>query len=192
MWPLYDPFLRQKPRFQKKIPPWDLIFSQFVLCLTFNNSTSQNIGGTDAWAVPPPQILRGTVPPVLPKSPPMQPSKFLSSCALAFSQLTCALQLNLIDYLASHITRIIFSYSPHQTYIVLGLHESSCLLGLPSYASIPVAGDLTTQYSHYVAHFQVLTYGLHWRLRQGALAHTFRRMRAVARWPAVVSDVGGN
>src|SRR6218665_2919848 len=32
-------------------------FSQFVLCLTFNNSTSQNIGGNGCMGRPPPQIL---------------------------------------------------------------------------------------------------------------------------------------
>jgi len=31
--------------------PW-VLFSQFVLCLTSNNSTSRNVGGTDAWTVP--------------------------------------------------------------------------------------------------------------------------------------------
>jgi len=36
---------------------------------TSENTTSRNIGGTDAWAVPPPQIL-GDRPPVLPKSLP--------------------------------------------------------------------------------------------------------------------------
>jgi len=36
---------------------WKPYFSQFLLCLTSNNSSSRNIGGTDAWAVPPPQIL---------------------------------------------------------------------------------------------------------------------------------------
>src|SRR6218665_2044279 len=46
---IYDPFLDQKP-------PSETCFSQFVLCITSNNSTSQNIGGTDAWAVPTHQI----------------------------------------------------------------------------------------------------------------------------------------
>src|SRR6218665_1835309 len=45
-------------------------FSQFVLCHASNNTSSRNIGGTDAWAVPPPQILWGTTP-VPPKSPPL-------------------------------------------------------------------------------------------------------------------------
>ena len=37
-------------------------FTQYVLCLIYNNSTSPNIGGTDAWAVSPPQILREPSP----------------------------------------------------------------------------------------------------------------------------------
>src|SRR6218665_2544073 len=40
----------------------DTFFTQFVVSLIFNNSTSQNIGGTDAWAVPPPQIWGGRSP----------------------------------------------------------------------------------------------------------------------------------
>ena len=42
----------------------DTFFTLFLLSSASDNTTSQNIGGTDAWAVPPPQILRGTVPPV--------------------------------------------------------------------------------------------------------------------------------
>ena len=45
----YDHFLDQKPVFHNKT---FFLFSQFVLYLTSNNSTSQNIGGTNAWAVP--------------------------------------------------------------------------------------------------------------------------------------------
>src|SRR6218665_861646 len=33
------------------------LFSQFVLCHAPNNTTTRNIVGTDAWAVPPPQSL---------------------------------------------------------------------------------------------------------------------------------------
>jgi len=36
--------------------------TQFILAHASDNTTSQNIGGTDAWAVPPPQIFVGTVP----------------------------------------------------------------------------------------------------------------------------------
>ena len=37
-------------------------FNQFVLCHPSNNTTSRNIGETDAWAVPDLKFLRGTVP----------------------------------------------------------------------------------------------------------------------------------
>src|SRR6218665_2023220 len=48
---VYDHFLTRKTQF-------------FTLSRTSDNTTSQNIGGTNAWAVPPTQILGGTVPPV--------------------------------------------------------------------------------------------------------------------------------
>ena len=44
----------------------NFLMTPFLLCSFFrgsDNTTSQNIGGTDAWAVPPPQIW-GTVPAV--------------------------------------------------------------------------------------------------------------------------------
>jgi len=66
---IFDPLFLTKNLFQK-ILILDTFFSQFVLCLTSENSTSQNIGGTDACAVPPPQIV-GDHPPVPSKSPPM-------------------------------------------------------------------------------------------------------------------------
>src|SRR6218665_1664594 len=47
-----------------------LSFSHFVLYHASNNTTSRNIGGTNAWASLPPQIL-GDRPPSPPKSPPM-------------------------------------------------------------------------------------------------------------------------
>src|SRR6218665_2031357 len=42
------------PLFLLFVPKFLLMtfFAQFVLCLTSNNSSSQNIGRTDAWAVP--------------------------------------------------------------------------------------------------------------------------------------------
>src|SRR6218665_3360272 len=64
-------FLTKTVNFRQKYSSLTHFLSQFVLCLTSNNSTSQNIGGTDARAVPPPQIW-GTVP----KSPPMPPIQF--------------------------------------------------------------------------------------------------------------------
>jgi len=44
---IYDPFLTRKTPF----------FTLFILSHASDNTTSQNIGGTDAWTVPPPQIL---------------------------------------------------------------------------------------------------------------------------------------
>src|SRR6218665_2681596 len=58
---VYDHFLTRKTQF----------FTLFMLSRTSDNTTSQNIGGTNAWAVPPPQIFWGTVPPVPPRSPPL-------------------------------------------------------------------------------------------------------------------------
>jgi len=37
-------------------------FTHFVLSHAFDNTTSQNIRGTDAWAVPPPQIWGDCLP----------------------------------------------------------------------------------------------------------------------------------
>ena len=56
--------LRTKTRTRINIP------GHFVFCLTSHNSTSQNIGGTDAWAVPHLKF-GGTVPPSPPYSLPM-------------------------------------------------------------------------------------------------------------------------
>src|SRR6218665_2745566 len=46
-------------------------FTLFVLKRASDNTTSLNIGGTNAWAVPPPQIFGGPFPPVPPRSPPL-------------------------------------------------------------------------------------------------------------------------
>src|SRR6218665_3698837 len=59
---VYAPFIARKTQF----------FTLFMLSRTSDNTTSQNIGGTNAWAVPPPQILEGPSPPVPPRSPPLQ------------------------------------------------------------------------------------------------------------------------
>src|SRR6218665_1917699 len=58
---VYDHFLTRKTQF----------FTLFMLSRTSDNTTSQNIGGTNAWAVPPPQVLGETVHPVPPRSPPL-------------------------------------------------------------------------------------------------------------------------
>src|SRR6218665_1025550 len=58
---VYDPFLTRKTHFFYSVHTFTYIQQHY---------TSQNIGGTDAWAVPPPQIL-GDRPPSSPRSPPM-------------------------------------------------------------------------------------------------------------------------
>src|SRR6218665_3317306 len=59
---VYDHFLTRKTQF----------FTLFMLSRTSDNTTSQNIGGTNAWAVPPPQIfLGGPSPQSSPRSPPL-------------------------------------------------------------------------------------------------------------------------
>src|SRR6218665_2990156 len=50
----------------KKTP----IFTRFILSRASENTTSQNIGGTDAWAVPHLKFL-GDRPPNTPRSPPL-------------------------------------------------------------------------------------------------------------------------
>src|SRR6218665_2452922 len=55
---VYDHFLTRKTQF----------FTLFMLSHTSDNTTSQNMGGTNARAAPPPQIFGGTVPP---RSPPL-------------------------------------------------------------------------------------------------------------------------
>jgi len=45
-----------------------LFFTLFILSRTSNNTTSQNIGGTNAWTVPPPQTFGETVHLSPPKS----------------------------------------------------------------------------------------------------------------------------
>src|SRR6218665_3505403 len=58
---VYDHFLTRKTQF----------FTLFMLSRTSDNTTSQNIGGTNAWAVPPPQILGEPSPQSPPRSPPL-------------------------------------------------------------------------------------------------------------------------
>ena len=58
---VYDHFLTRKAPF----------FTLFILSRTSDNTASQNIGGTNAWAVSPPQILGGPSPPVPSRSPPL-------------------------------------------------------------------------------------------------------------------------
>src|SRR6218665_2009625 len=64
-----QPFLHKKNHyFSKEFLDKIIVFTLFVLSRALNKTTSLNIGGTNAWAVPPPQILAGTVPP---RSPPL-------------------------------------------------------------------------------------------------------------------------
>jgi len=46
------------------------VFTHFVLSHASANTASQNIGGSDTWAVPPPQIVGGPSPAVPYMSPP--------------------------------------------------------------------------------------------------------------------------
>src|SRR6218665_3618493 len=57
---VHHPFLKRKTPF----------FTLFIFSRTSDNTTSQNIGGTNAWAVPPPQTLGGPSPSPL-KFPPL-------------------------------------------------------------------------------------------------------------------------
>ena len=56
--------------FRKKFLDDTYFFTLFVLLRPSDNTTSQNIGGTGAWAVPHLKLW-GTVPPVPPRSPPL-------------------------------------------------------------------------------------------------------------------------
>ena len=82
-----------KPLFQKIIPWWHL----FLLCSCFRehptNTTSQNIGGTDAWAVPHPNFWGD-----LPQTPYVS-AHAVSSCLnryLLASLVRCALLIAVI------------------------------------------------------------------------------------------------
>jgi len=59
---VYDPFLTRTTTISEKNSFMTPFFTLFVLSRASENTTSQNIGGTDAWAVPPPQIFGLTVP----------------------------------------------------------------------------------------------------------------------------------
>src|SRR6218665_1869617 len=57
---VYDPFLTRKTPF----------FTLLILSRASDNTTSQNIGGTDGWAVPTSNFFGGAVPSP-PRSPPL-------------------------------------------------------------------------------------------------------------------------
>ena len=68
---VYDPLSTRKSTISEKnsfMTPFLYFFRIFALIS--DNTTSQNIGGKDAWAVPPPQILGGPSPSP-PRSPPL-------------------------------------------------------------------------------------------------------------------------
>src|SRR6218665_2905090 len=59
---VYDHFLIRKTQF----------FTLFMLSRTSDNTTSQNIGGTNAWAVPHLKFWGDRPPPVPPRSSPLE------------------------------------------------------------------------------------------------------------------------
>src|SRR6218665_1532442 len=59
---VYDPFFRRKTSISEKNSLMTHFFTLFVLSRTSNNTTFQNIGGTDAWVVPHLNFFWGTVP----------------------------------------------------------------------------------------------------------------------------------
>src|SRR6218665_2057352 len=71
---IYDPFFTRKTHISEN----NSLITPFLLCSCFRthptNTTSQNIGGTDAWAVLPPQSFLGTVPQSPYRSPPVSRS----------------------------------------------------------------------------------------------------------------------
>ena len=67
---IYDPFFTRKTLIAENNSLMTPFFTLFVLSRTSDNTTSQNIGGTDAWAVPHLKFL-GDHPPVTPRSPSM-------------------------------------------------------------------------------------------------------------------------
>src|SRR6218665_2394153 len=59
---VYDPFLTRKTTSSKRKFLYDTFFYSVHTFARIRHTAYQNIGGTDAWAVPPSQIL-GAVPP---------------------------------------------------------------------------------------------------------------------------------
>src|SRR6218665_684123 len=68
---VYDPFFTRKSTISEK----NSLTPIFLLCSSFRAHPTTLIlkilGGTNAWAFPPPQILGGTVPSVPPRSTPL-------------------------------------------------------------------------------------------------------------------------
>src|SRR6218665_2894582 len=72
---IYDPFFTRKTPISENNSFMTPFSTLFVLSRASDNTTSQNIGRTDAWAVPHLEFL-GDRPPVPPRSPPMGIYKF--------------------------------------------------------------------------------------------------------------------
>src|SRR6218665_855900 len=75
---VYDHFLTRRPPF----------FTLFTLSRTSDNTTSQNIGGTNACSIPHLKFFWGGPPPVPPRSPPLDTALLLVS---AYSSYTACL-----------------------------------------------------------------------------------------------------
>src|SRR6218665_1158051 len=67
---VYDPFITRTTTISEKNPFMTHFFTLCVLSRASDNTTSQHIWETDAWAVPDFKF-GGTVPPVPPRSPPL-------------------------------------------------------------------------------------------------------------------------
>src|SRR6218665_4119112 len=60
----YDPFFTRKSPISENKSLITPFFTLFILSRASDNTTSLNIGGTDAWAAHPTSNFGGTVPPV--------------------------------------------------------------------------------------------------------------------------------
>src|SRR6218665_1066157 len=75
-----DPFFTTKsPLSTKNFLTTHIFFTLFKLSHPSHNTISQNIGGTNAWAVPPSQIW-GAAPAVPPRSSPLHKGRGSGSC----------------------------------------------------------------------------------------------------------------
>jgi len=84
---VYDPsFTHKKTHYVRKEFLDDTFFTLFVLSRVRDNTTSQNIGGTDAWAVPTSNFFGGGPSP----SPPRYPPLCRPSIVYIFVALPCA------------------------------------------------------------------------------------------------------
>src|SRR6218665_268423 len=93
----------------------------FPLCSCFHAHPTtlllNNIGGTNAWAVPPPQILGGTVPPVPPRSPPLQVSTRTHSCTHTNKQTNAHMHTHIHTHMCTHMHTHIYTHLHTPTHI---------------------------------------------------------------------------